>query len=128
MNKIPTIATISALLVLLLFLAIGVTGCIEDQKKALDEIRRPVPITTEALRDRWVDKKIDTLKNNQTFGDAEVGLTGGNDLYLTLVEQSKSMFPEANYYRIFSGRDAPPEFTRVWLYYYTKDESAEIQK
>lgn len=54
--------------------------------------------TAKSVRAAYISSRINNLKNSQIFGDAEVGLSGQQELYDRIAEEAKEMFKDGTTY------------------------------
>ena len=79
-------------------------------------------VTVKDLRREYRERSIDNLKDSQLFGDAEVGLRGGADLYKLIQDEANVNYPDGVYKKAVIGyrfeyHDEPIliENTRVYM-------------
>jgi hypothetical protein len=98
-NKLfkPNAQHIAAIVITMICFGVLLYGCTRRGRKPDSH-----EVSAIFCRNEFVQSRIESLKNSQFAGDAEVGLTGGQAFYKTITKEAEAIFPsDVTYIRIW---------------------------
>ena len=89
---------------ILMVMCLVLVGCSESREERVKRLKGKIIaaefVTVNDLRRKFRERAVDNFKDSQLFGDSEVGVRGGADLYKLIQAEAYEYYPDGVYKQV----------------------------